>query len=205
MKVRALPLLVLLCLPPAVALSAEIGPPADQGSPTASENTKTDLRKLIREVGSRIHKHFLVDPRAPVAVDLNGLDERDVTYPQLLSLLSIYGFASIEDAGLLKVVPEANVRSWPLPMVPPDNIQTPDDEWVTTTLLVQNLSAMQLVPLLRPLMPQSAQMSAALGRNALIIVDRSANVRRLVTIVKALEAMPAVVSKGPPDSSQGEN
>lgn len=204
MRVRALLLLLLGCLPPAFADCTEPGAPEGSSAFPASDSTNIDLHKLTREVGTKIHKHFLLDPRAPRTVDLNGMDAREVTYPQLLSLLWLYGFTATEDAGILRVVPDANVRTWPMPVVPPENIQTPDDVWVTTVVPVRNISAAQLIPVLRPLMPQNAQMSAVMDLNALIIVDRSANVRRLVTVVKTLEAIPPKVFKEPPEAPQGE-
>jgi hypothetical protein len=42
----------------------------------------------------------------------------------------------------------------------------------------------------RPMMPQSRHLAAYPDRNALVIVDRSANVRRLVEVVKILENLP---------------
>jgi len=62
--------------------------------------------------------------------------------------------------------------------------------------------AAQLVPILRPLVPVWGHLAALPDRNALILVDRSGNVRRLVDIIKILESLskaPEVVppAKGP--------
>jgi predicted ATPase len=56
---------------------------------------------------------------------------------------------------------------------------------------------------LRPMMPQSGLLAAYPDRNALVIVDRSANVRRLVEVIKILENSPkSTVEWSPPKTSE---
>jgi general secretion pathway protein D len=130
-------------------------------------------------------------------VDLGGLEPKDVTYPELLSILQVNGWVVVADDGLLQVVPNIDVRQAALPLVSPENIRTLDDEWITCVVPVKNISAAQLVPILRPLIPQHGHLAALVDRNALIIVDGSANVRRLVEIIKILEGLPRAVDLQP--------
>ena len=51
---------------------------------------------------------------------------------------------------------------------------------VTQVLQVQNVGAAQLVPILRPLIPQNGHLAAHSGSNMLIISDRAANVTQVV-------------------------
>ncbi len=149
-----------------------------------------DLRALIREVGAREHKHFLWDPRLPQMVELGNLEHQDVTYPRLLALLRIISFAVFAKDGVLEIVPDANLRFDAFPMMSPDNIKALDDEGVTTILPLKGISAIQLVTILRPLIPANGQISALTERNAIIIVDRGDNVRRIVDIARTLEKLP---------------
>jgi general secretion pathway protein D len=55
-----------------------------------------------------------------------------------------------------------------------------------------------LVPILRPLIPVWGHLAALPDRNALILVDLSANVRRLVEIIKILESLPKALDVAPP-------
>jgi general secretion pathway protein D len=152
----------------------------------------TDLRALLREVGTRLHKHFVVDPRLPQTIDLGGMDHRDVTYAELLSILEIYGMVVVADDRITQVIPNTDARQAATPIVSPDNIKALDGELVTCVMLVKNVSAAQLVPILRPLVPQYGHFAAFPVTNALIITDRSANVRRLVELIKILENLPKV-------------
>ncbi len=190
------PLLLSLVLSlPFLAGAAETEP--SQGADLHS-TSDTNLRRLVRDVGARVHKPFVVDPRAPQTLDLGSLRQADVTYRQLLAVLQLNGMVVVEDEGLLQVVPDANARQTPTRIVEPDDIKTPDDEWVTVIVPVRSVSAPQLVPILRPLMPQAGHMAAAVDRNALVIVDRSANARRIVAIVRTLEKLPWRVTESPP-------
>ena len=172
------------------------GNAADSAStPSTSESPPrnlrdVDVRALIREVGAREHKHFVWDPRLPQTIEIGALERQDVTYPRLLALLRIINFAVIPGDGLLEVVPDANIRYAAFPVVSPDNIKTLDDEEVTTILPLKGISAAQLVTALRPLVPTTGQINAASERNAIIIVDRSDNVRRIVEIARSLEKLP---------------
>jgi general secretion pathway protein D len=191
-----------LFLLPALAFSED--PAASQGASTASApiaHGDTDLRVLLREVGARLHKHFVVDPRVR-AVDLEGLEAKDLTYPELLSILQVNGWLVVADDGLLQVIPNTEVRQAALPLVSPENIKTLDDEWITCVVPVKNISAAQLVPILRPLIPQWGHLAALVDRNALIIVDGSANVRRLVDMIKILESLPKAVDLQPQKAAE---
>ena len=150
-----------------------------------------DLRALIRDVGTKEHKHFLWDPRLPQMVEIGNLERQEITYPRLVALLRIYQFAVVPKEGILEIIPDANIRFDAFPVVSPDNIKALDDEEVTTILPLKGMSAQQLVTILRPLVPTSGQITALSERNAIVIVDRSDNVRRIVDIARALEKLPA--------------
>ena len=166
---------------PAFAFSED--PAASQGASTASApiaHGDTDLRVLLREVGAA----------------------KDLTYPELLSILQVNGWLVVADDGLLQVIPNTEVRQAALPLVSPENIKTLDDEWITCVVPVKNISAAQLVPILRPLIPQWGHLGALVDRNALIIVDGSANVRRLVGIIRILESLPKAVDLQPQKAAE---
>ena len=157
---------------------------------SASDESGIDLRKLLAEVSRKTHKRFLIDPRVAANVQMIGFDEHDVTYPLLLQILAINGFAAIAEDGVVVIIPDSVARQMASPIVAADNLQAADAEWVTTIVAPKNVSAAWLVPILRPLMPQSGHMAAMPDRNALLLIDHAGNVRRLVAIIKALDAMP---------------
>jgi len=58
---------------------------------------------------------------------------------------------------------------------------------VTHQVRLQPVPAAQLVPILRPLLPQAAHLAALPDQNALLIVDRFGNVKRVVALVRELD------------------
>ncbi len=161
------------------------------GSQPSPEARGVSLPALLAELAGRLHKNFVLDPRASsYTIDLLSLRQQDITYPQLLSLLGVYGLVIITDGTTSQVVPTVDTRAAALPLVPPDDLKTLDDEPVATVIAVKGISAAQLVPLLRPMIPQWGHLAALPDRNALILVDRTANVRRLVQMIRTLEALP---------------
>jgi general secretion pathway protein D len=182
-----------LCSLPALSIAGDSEPQQGVALPSAPNSRDTDLRTLLREVGSRTHKNFVLDPRGPQTIDLGGLERKDVTYPELLSILQVYGMVVVADDGIVQVIPNTEARQMASPViVVPENIKALDDEWVTCVMPVKNISAAQLVPILRPMMPQYGQMAALPDRNALVLVDRAANVRRLIELIRVLESLPKV-------------
>ena len=163
-------------------------------APTGKE---VDIRQLIATVSAKTHKKFVVDPRVRAEVSMIGFRAADVSYPLLLTILAVHGFTSYEQDGVVVVMPEANARQAPTAVMPGSAIRGADAELITVVRLLKNHSAAQLVPVLRPLMPQQAQLSQVTGTNGLIISDRAANVRRILAIVDEVEKLP--VNGVPPE------
>ncbi|MGH8320014.1 MAG: hypothetical protein ACREUL_18925 [Steroidobacteraceae bacterium] len=100
------------------------------------------------------------------------------------AILNTYGLVAVETSGYV-LVPDADMRMEPLPVVT-DGEKAPDAEYVTAVLHVRSLPTGWLVPILRPLVPQYGYLAAMPCSNALIITERFANVRRIETVIKAL-------------------
>ena len=149
-----------------------------------------DLADLLREVERKSSKSFLVDARVPEKVVVGTYDPKRVTYPVLLSILRNNGCAAVTVQGVVNVIPSALVRTYPLPIVNKDDGSIAEEEWITRIIRVKQAEAAQLVPILRPLLPQEAHLAAMAPSNSLIIADRYANVKRITEIVQALDVAP---------------
>ena len=69
----------------------------------------------------------------------------------------------------------------------PSRVKSGSDELITQVIAVQNVNAAQLVPVLRPLMPQAAHMAAYPNGNILILSDRASNVSRVMRIIERID------------------
>jgi general secretion pathway protein D len=86
----------------------------------------------------------------------------------------------------VNVVPAAGVRQLPVPQVSGRETR-PEAEFVSKVMTVKNVPATQLVPLLRPIMPQVGHLVALPCVNKLFIVDTFGNVQRIQAIIEALD------------------
>ena len=152
-----------------------------------SELPMVDLAPLLDRVERASNKRFLVDGKVGPRIYLADVEANDVTYPILLSILRANGLAAVEIEGRINIVRDFEVRFLPAPMTQTDDSSIAADEWVTRVLTTTNVEAAQLVPILRPLLPQAAHLAAHAPTNRLIVMDRYANVQRITAIVRALD------------------
>ncbi len=158
------------------------GSSAGSGAPPGAGS----LADLIATVAKDSGKRFVLDPRVRAGVTLVGENPSRVSYEELLTILDAYGFAAVQTGGYVLVLPDAAIRYQPLPFVA-DAKNAPAGEYVTAVIHVRSLPAAWLVPILRPLVTRAGDLSAMPCAGALLIVDRAANVRRLESVVKALD------------------
>lgn len=189
-----------LCLLATAAMATEENSGAADSTLVSTKYRNVSMREVALALGQRMHKHIALDPRANEAIDLGDMNGRELTFPQFQSIIALYGFATFEASGVIFVVPDANGRQMATPVIEPKHIGTSDGQWITVVYPVASLDAAQLVPVLRPLMPQSAQLSVVFGRNALLIVDRTDNVRRLIEVIQSMEKLPVKTASA--DASQ---
>ena len=171
------PLLVVPAAPPAPAL-----PRIDPDLPTV------ELLPLLERVERSSNKRFLADVRLGSRIYLGSAEPNDVTYPVLLAILRLNGFATFESEGYVNIVPNANIR-FHAPIVQTDDASIPPDLYVTRVLTTVNIGTPQLVPILRPMMPQAAHLAAHSDSNKLIVMDRYENVQRITEIVRSLDVV----------------
>jgi general secretion pathway protein D len=146
------------------------------------------IEDLIAEVARNSDKEFLVDPRVRAHVFAVPALE-DPTYETLLSVLRMHGYMAVEIGGKVNILPDANARSMPTRLLQRDDNNVPDDEVITRVITVPGNNAANLVPILRPLLPQSAHLAALVtdqASNKLIVVDTYANVRRITELIETL-------------------
>jgi general secretion pathway protein D len=178
--------LALVLVLPAAAPAAEESPASRAASSQADNFPNLDIRDLIARVAKRSGKQFIVDPRVRADVPLTGLDANAVDYGRLLAILSVHQFVAFESGGVVRVVPDAISRQLPIPVTSEVPAKALDDEMVSLIVPVKAACSAHMVPVLRPLMPQSAHL-AAMPPNTLIVVDRAANARRIVDMVERLD------------------
>ena len=180
---------VLAALCAAILALAWPAPTLGQADGTITPNYKdADLSQIIEAVSAVTGKNFIVDPRVRAQVTM--LSSTPMTpaafYEAFLSILQVHGFVAVQSGDVVKIVPDANARQLPANDLP-SSVSSTSDEIVTQVIAVRNVSAAQLVPILRPLIPQYGHLAAYPSSNMLIISDRAANVSRMVRIIQRID------------------
>jgi len=170
-------------------LSFWAGAPSLAQTPTITPNYKdADIRQIIEAVSEVTGRNFIIDPRVKAQVTMLSSSPMspEAFYQAFLSILEVHGYVAVPSGDLTKILPDANARQVPgldLPSGP----MTAGDELVTQVIQVQNVGAAQLVPILRPLIPQYGHLAAHPASNMLIISDRAANVDRMMRIIHRID------------------
>lgn len=169
---------LLLLLLPLARASAE---------PVTLNLKNADIGALINTVAEATGKNFVVDPRVKGTVTVISAHpmEKDELYQVFLSILEVHGYAAVPSGEVIKIVPDVKAKQGGFPE--PRGASPRGDEVVTQVIKVNNVTAAQLVPVLRPLVPQEGHLAAYPESNVLVISDRASNVARLAQIIARID------------------
>ena len=183
---RQLPLAALLIV---LVSAAPIGVAQQTSGATITPNYKeADIRQIVEAVGEVTNRTFIIDPRVSgqkVTMLSSTPMTPEVFYEAFLSILDVHQLAAVTTGGITKIIPNATARQYAGP-IGTSRADGPDDI-VTQVIQVNNVGATQLVPILRPLVPQYGHLVAHPGSNMLIISDRAANVGRMISIIRRID------------------
>ncbi len=189
---------------PAV-VTPEVPPlPSDEDDPIIAENTndslghfwnlqQTDIRAVIQEVSKMTGKNFLIDPRVQGKLSLISnakIADKDI-YPVFLSMLQMAGFSAIPQGDVIKIVPIMDGRTEAAFSNPLLHSNNNSDALMIQVIPVHYVPADQLVPVLRPLMPQWSTVSAYGPSNMLILSGKASNISQLSEIIRQVDTSSA--------------
>jgi len=168
------------------ATSASAAKDSDSDRVTLNFNA-TDINAVIAAVSEMTGRNFIVDPRVKgkvTVISQRALKASEI-YQVFLSVLKIHGFAAIPGKNTTQIVPEVNAKQ---SAVSTGKKFIPlSDEFITQVIEIKNVDAAQLVPILRPLVPQRGHLAAYPSSNVLVISDAASNIRRLKKIIASID------------------
>ncbi|MEO8134999.1 MAG: secretin N-terminal domain-containing protein, partial [Betaproteobacteria bacterium] len=140
-----------------------------------------DVEAVVKAVGEMTGRTFVVDPRVKGTINVvSGKPiPKSLAFPMLQSALRAQGFVTVEGVGFTKIVPEADGKTNPMPVIGTGATTARGDQLVTQVYTLKNESASQLVNVLRPLITPNNTIAAYPSTNSLIITDYADNLRRI--------------------------
>jgi general secretion pathway protein D len=159
-----------------------------QGATITPNYKDAELREVIQAVSEVTGKNFIIDPRVNAKVTMLSASPMSPAafYEAFLAVLQVYGYVALPAGKVIKIIPNTDARQ--LPSIDlPSSVSSNSDEIVTQIITMKNISAAQLVPMLRPLIPQQGHLAAYPSGNILIISDRASNVSRIMKIIERMD------------------
>src|SRR5690606_36866949 len=107
-------------------------------------------------------------------------------YELFLSVLQVHGFAAIPSEGVIKIVQQNDAKQ----LADNDSYlrQVPSEQLVTRVIELKNGNALELVPILRPMVAKYGHLAGVAAANSLIISDHVSNIDRITRLVRELDS-----------------
>jgi general secretion pathway protein D len=179
-----------LLLAAACANAAEPAPRGGGADVVTLNFVNADIEGVVKAVGEITGKNFLLDPRVKGSVNIISAKpiSRALVYDVFLSALRLQGFAVVESRGILKIVPESDAKLNPSPTYGPDEKARPAGDQIRTQVFTLKYeSAVQIVPILRPLITPNNTITAYGNNNTLVITDYASNLQRIEKIIDSID------------------
>jgi len=148
-----------------------------------------DIRTMISTVSEVTGNNFIIDPnvKGKVTIISNKSMSASEVYQTFLSLLDVHGYSVVPtvEPNTFKIIKGISAKSKAVPNDLNSNFK--GDQLVTRVIKIQHTQAMQLVQVLRPLVPQHAYLAGYADSNMIVISDSANNIDRLVELVERLD------------------
>ncbi|MDR3492533.1 MAG: type II secretion system secretin GspD [Gammaproteobacteria bacterium] len=148
-----------------------------------------DILSVINEVSLETGKNFVIDPRVSGKITLvssKPIAPKEV-YAVFLSILELLGYSAIESDNVVKVIPNMESTEMASRVASSAN-PGHGNEVVVRVIPLENVSAVQVLPVIRPMLPQWSNISAYAPGNVLILVGHANNLKRIINVIKNLDS-----------------
>lgn len=178
-------------------------PPPSRGAPARQPAVKkgevsfnfddADIFSVIQTIfGDVLRVNYLVDPNVKGRVNFRSVAPiaKDDVLPLMEVILRLNGIGVVEEGGLYRIVPIADISREPAPV---GIGRSPDDVKITGKALLQVVpikfvTSSEVVRVLTPFLSKNAVMVDVPKSNYIIIVDTDANVKRLLQLVELFDS-----------------
>ncbi|RJQ49971.1 MAG: type II secretion system protein GspD [Desulfobacteraceae bacterium] len=161
-----------------------------------SENEKitmnfkdVDIQTLVKFMSDLTGKNFILDPNIKGQITIIAPEEVTVAeaYKVFLSVLEVYGLASVHSGRVVKIVQAVDARAKAVETLSGMQTQSAEDKLVTQLVPLKHGDAADFTKFLTPLVPKTGLLMPYPETNTLIIIDNLPNIERLLRIIRELD------------------
>ncbi len=162
---------------------------------TGSERVNLDykdvkLTVVIEAIAQMTGRNFIYDDRVRGRVTIVSPTEMttDQAYAVFESVLKVKGFTAVPGpGGVLKIVPVRDAKESSIDTIKDGGPSPNRDNFVTRLVPLLYIDAGDITNTIKPLVSKDASMVAYAPTNTIIITDTEANIRRLLSILEAID------------------
>lgn len=147
-----------------------------------------DVRAFVSQIADITGYSFVIDPRVKgkVTVVSNVAMNKDAVYEMFLAVLGVHDFAAIPGKDVIKIIRVNDAKQ----SAQNERFmkKVPSEQIVTRVIQVNNARALELVPILRPMVAKYGHLAGVAAANALIISDHLSNIQRISKIIDELDS-----------------
>ncbi len=149
-----------------------------------------ELAVVIETIARITGQNFIYDDRVRGRVTI--ISPSEVTVAQAFavfeSVLKIKGFTAVPGPGeILKIVPVRDAKESSINIIKDDRPSPNRDTFVTRLVPLLYIDAEAITNTIKPLVSKDASMVAYAPTNTIILTDTEANIRRLLSILEAID------------------
>jgi general secretion pathway protein D len=151
-----------------------------------------DIQAVVRALSRSTGQQFLVDPRVKGTLTLvsEGQVPARQAYDMLLAALRMQGFSVVDVGGVAQVVPEADAKLLGGPIYSAD--KPAGNGMLTRTFRLQYENAVNLIPVLRPIVSPNNPINAYPGNNTIVVTDYAENLTRVAQLIASIDSPSAI-------------
>lgn len=149
--------------------------------------TNIDVAALVKVMSELTRRNFIIDEKVTGKVTLMTPTRISAAeaYQVFLSALEIKGFTAVEDGKVVRIVPTTAARQSGLKVVPDGDMR--GEGFVTKLIRLSYVNPQDIVRTLNPLISKDGNLIAYPATNSLIITDAVFNIRKIESLVRALD------------------
>lgn len=148
----------------------------------------TDIREVAEMVSKVTGRNFLVDPRVKGKVTVISAEPIDgeQLYSSFLTILKTHGFIAVDDGSLVQILPASSERE-SATFSEGVRSEKSDDQVEVQVISVRHVPAVQMVPILRPLVEKEGHLAAHANSNSLIVAATRRTINKIHDMLDTLD------------------
>ncbi len=163
--------------------------PADTGKYVAIDFNDVDIRVFIKFISELTDRNFVVDNEVKGKVTIISPKKISAVeaYKVFESVMEVHGYSTIPSGDIIKIVPSRDARTRNIETRLKKEAIVPEDKIVTQIVSLNYASPDEIKKVLTPLVSKSSVILSYTPTGMLIITDLLSNIKRLLTIISALD------------------